>query len=88
MFVAGVILAVVGYETEQIVGFAVAVLALVFVVGGVPTRWGARAMSSTWRGRSAVPPEPEVLDEAPADPAAWQREREHRERASAERETN
>jgi hypothetical protein len=80
-----VVLALAGSGVLQIVGFAGAVLVAIALVGGVPMRGasGGRRLTSTERGRTIVEPDPEVLDEAPVDPAAWQRERARREGGDA-----
>jgi hypothetical protein len=75
-------LALVASATAQIVGFVGAVIVGIALVGGVPMRGGAsagRGLTSTFRGKTSVQAEPQVLDEAPVDEAAWQRERERRE---------
>jgi hypothetical protein len=85
-FAGLVVLAFVGSGTAQIVGFAGAVLVAIALVGGVPMRGASDGykLTSTERGRTITHAEPQVLDEAPADPVAWERERERREGGAAE----
>jgi hypothetical protein len=83
VFVAALVMALIGSATEQVVGLVAAVFMALFALGGAPLgRSGAAAMS-TLSARAGASTEPQVLDEAPADAAAWQRERERRERTQA-----
>lgn len=83
VFVAFIVLAFVGSSTVQLVGFAGAVLVAIALVGGVPVGGEGGSdgygITASERGRRISYAEHEVLDEAPADQAAWQRERERRE---------
>ena len=83
VFVAAVVLALVGSGTEQIVGMAVVVFLALFALGGAPLGRSGRAAMSTLAARGATVREHQILDEAPADADAWQRERERREQAHA-----
>jgi hypothetical protein len=76
LFCVAVAIAALGSGTAQIAGLAAALWIATFVVGGV--------RRFAYGGRIARVPEPEVLDEAPADPRAWQRERERREQDQAD----
>ena len=84
VFAAFIVLAFIGSGAVRIVGFAGAVLVAIALVGGVPFRGASDGygLTSTERGRTVTYTQPEVLDEAPVDPAAWQRERERREAKS------
>ena len=90
VFAGFVVLVFAGSGAWQIVGFAGAVVILIAMVGGVPTRGASDGykLTSTERGRTIAHAEPDVLDETPVDPAAWQRERARRDgkAAPAERE--
>jgi hypothetical protein len=74
LFCGAVVLALLGSGTVQVAGLVAALLIATFVVGGVPFAY-------RYRTSGVGVPAPEVLDEAPPDPQAWQRERERRERA-------
>jgi hypothetical protein len=85
-FAGFVALAFVGSGLAQVAGFVGAVLVAIALVGGVPMQ-GASAgykLTSTERGRTIAHVEPQVLDEGPVDPVAWQRERERREGGATE----
>jgi hypothetical protein len=89
VFAAFAVLALVGSGTAQVVGFVAAIIVAIALVGGVPMQ-GASAgykLTSTERGRTIAQAEPDVLEEGPVDPRAWQRERERRERGGAEPES-
>ena len=86
VFAAAVALALVGSATEQIVGMVVVVFLALFALGGAPLGRSGKAAMSTLAARGATMREPQILDESPADAAAWQRERERRERAQASSE--
>lgn len=75
LFCVAVAIAALGSGAAQIAGLVAALLIATFVVGGVPF---------VYRNRMPSVPEPEVLDEAPPDERAWQREREHREHDQAD----
>jgi hypothetical protein len=75
LFGVAVAVAVLSSGSVQVWAMVAALLIATFVVGGVPF---------AYRNRMPSVPEPEVLDEAPPDERAWQREREHRQRDQAE----
>jgi surface antigen len=83
VFAAAAVLALVGSATEQVVGMVVIVFLALFALGGAPLGRSGRAAMSTLAARGATVREHQILDEAPADEATWQRERERRERAQA-----
>jgi surface antigen len=83
VFVGAVVLALVGSSTEQVIGMVAAVFLALFALGGAPLGRFGGATISTQAARDAAVREHQILDEVPADEAAWQRERERRERAQA-----
>src|ERR1700742_646100 len=83
IFVVALAMALVGSSTEQIVGFVVAILLVLFALGGAPLGRSGAATISTQAARDAAIREHQILDEAPADADAWRRERERREQAHA-----
>ncbi|HEX9481858.1 MAG TPA: hypothetical protein VF927_07130 [Solirubrobacteraceae bacterium] len=86
LFVAAVIVALIGSASEQIVGFVAVIVLALFALGGAPFGRSGPAALSTLEARAHPATKPEVLDEAPPDADAWQRERERRERTQADSE--
>jgi di/tricarboxylate transporter len=83
IFVAAVVMALIGSATEQAIGLVAVVFLALFALGGAPLGRSGRAAMSTLAARSGAVTEHHVLAEAPPDAEAWQRERERRERAQA-----